>query len=165
MSRSDGKLGPKMSKTTDDCEAISAQRAAASRARGPDAVFTPPPPTERPICTASAMTSAQGSNGGFVLLYRSGGQQLDVLARTLSGFLERQVVNRTGLTGLYDYDLEFSPPRWLATAPAVGATPAAPIDDGPTIFDAMKQLGLKLDSTRGPVEYLVIDSIEHPTED
>jgi uncharacterized protein (TIGR03435 family) len=40
-----------------------------------------------------------------------------------------------------------------------------PIDDGPSIFESVQQLGLKLDSTRGGVDYLVIDRIEKPTED
>ena len=46
-----------------------------------------------------------------------------------------------------------------------GNTPTAPIDDGPTMFDAVRELGLKLESERGPVDHLVIDSVERPTED
>jgi uncharacterized protein (TIGR03435 family) len=104
-----------------------------------------------------------------VLRVRAGGQTMEALARSLSGYVNRMVVNRTGLTGLYDYELEYSPARTLNTAPITappgGAAPTAPIDDGPSIFDSVQQLGLKLESTRGPVEYLVIDKIEHPVDD
>ena len=82
----------------------------------------------------------------------------------------RQVVDRTGLIGLYDFELQYlacSRQALINGAGAGGATPtpAAPIDDGPTMFDAVRELGLKLESERGPVEHLVIDSVERPTED
>jgi uncharacterized protein (TIGR03435 family) len=87
--------------------------------------------------------------------------------------VNRQVIDRTGLAGLYDYEIEYAPGRTLNTAPTIapttappgGTAPAAPIDDGPSIFESVQQLGLKLESTKGPVEYLVIDKIEHPVDD
>jgi uncharacterized protein (TIGR03435 family) len=167
LARSDGKLGPKLTKTTDDCEAIMAERREAARARGPGPVpFTPPGRNERPVCTMN-MTPVPGA--GFVLRMRAGGQTMESLARTLSGNVNRQVVDRTGLTGRYDYEIEYSPARTLNTAPITappgGPTPATPIDDSPSIFESVQQLGLKLESTKGPVEYLVIDKIEHPVDD
>jgi len=167
LARSDGKLGPKLTKTTDDCEAIMAERRAAARARGPGPVpFTPPRPDERSVCTMT-MTPVPGA--GFVLRMRAGGQTMESLARTLSGYVNRQVLDRTGMTGLYDYEIEYSPARTLNTAPITappgGPTPATPIDDAPSIFESVQQLGLKLESTKGPVEYLVIDSMQHPVDD
>ena len=101
-----------------------------------------------------------------VITQRAGGQTIAALARTLSGNLNRQVVDRTGLTGLYDYELQYGIGSGaLTTAPPGGTAPAAPIDDAPTMFDAVRELGLKLESIRGPVEHLVIDSVEKPTED
>jgi len=169
MARSDGKLGPKLTKTTDDCEAILAERRAAARARGPGPVaFTPPPPNEKPICTIN-MSAAPGTGGLPVMRFRAGGQTLDSLTRQLASMVSRPVVDRTGLTGLYDFEIEFSPPRPLSTAggatATTGAAPTAPLDDGPTIFESVQQLGLKLESTRGPVEYVVIDSVERPIDD
>jgi uncharacterized protein (TIGR03435 family) len=81
--------------------------------------------------------------------------------------LNKRVIDRTGLTGLYDFEMEFSMRTQmpLTTQGAGGTTPVAPIDDGPTVFDAVRELGLKLESEKGPVEHLVIDSVEKPTED
>jgi len=172
MARSDGRLGPKLSKTTDDCEAIMAERRASARARGPGSPpvpFTPPGPNERPVCTTNMMPLSREQGAPFVLRMRAGGQTMEALVRTLSGYVGRPVIDRTGLTGLYDYELEISPMRTLnmapTTAPPGGPAAAAPIDDGPTIFESVQQLGLKLESTKGPVEYLVIDSVEKPVDD
>ena len=83
--------------------------------------------------------------------------------------MNKRVVDRTGL----DRPLRLRAAVLDAGADAAhdagrrlsDATPAAPIDDGPTMFDAVRELGLKLESERGPVEHLVIDSVERPTED
>ena len=77
----------------------------------------------------------------------------------LSAFVGRPVIDRTGLTGDFDLDLSYTP-----ESPARGAigVPA----DGPSIFTALQeQLGLKLDSQRGPVDVFVIDRAERPTPD
>ena len=111
------------------------------------------------------MLPTAGPGGGFVFTYSGGGQTIATLARTLSGNLNRPVIDRTGLTGEFDFDLQYAPERPLTTAPAGGNANVAPLDDGPTIFSAVQELGLKLESQRGPVEFLVIDSVEHPAED
>jgi hypothetical protein len=80
------------------------------------------------------------------------------VAGVLDGSAGRMVVDRTGLTGTYDVDLRFARSN-LQTAPAAGV-------DLPSLFTALQeQLGLKLESTTGPVEFLVIDRIERPTPD
>jgi uncharacterized protein (TIGR03435 family) len=170
LARSDGKLGPKLSKSTDDCEKILAERRAAAlaaRAGGAGPVpFTPPGPNEKPVCTIT-MRPTPVQNGIPLLNFRGGGQPMQVLVSQISGSVNRLVVDRTGLTGLYDFELEFSMRGQVLTtqAPGTGNTPTAPIDDGPTIFDAVRELGLKLESERGPVDHLVIDSVGRPTED
>jgi uncharacterized protein (TIGR03435 family) len=67
---------------------------------------------------------------------------------------DRQVVDRTGLTGRYDFALTFA------------VDPLAPDDAGtaPDIFHAVQQLGLKLEPTKAPVEVIVIDRAAPPTE-
>jgi len=74
---------------------------------------------------------------------------------------DRPVVDRTGLTAKYDFDLEFSPDESLFG----GALREGGDGTRPGIFAAIQeQLGLKLESTRGMVDSLVIDKIDRPAE-
>ena len=69
----------------------------------------------------------------------------------------RPVNDGTGLTGQFDFKLDWTPDP--------GASPDHPDDTGPSIFSALTdQLGLTLKSTRGPVQVYVIEKIEHPSE-
>lgn len=85
----------------------------------------------------------------------------EILARMLSGRLGRPVVDETGLTGNYDFALMWTPaPGEMGDGPDDG--PAAD-PGGPSIFSALQeQLGLRLESGRGPVEGLVVDHVEKP---
>lgn len=99
----------------------------------------------------------------------AGGQAIAQLVQMLSEITGRPVVDKTGLTGLYDYTLRFAPePGGNAGpfgAPPPGAAPA-PDPDAANVYTAIQeQLGLKLESTRGPVEVVVIDKLEKPTLD
>ena len=70
----------------------------------------------------------------------------------------RTVGDKTGIAAEFDFQLTFTP--GASTAP-----PDAAADPGPDIFAAMQeQLGLKLESAKGPVEVLVIDRVEKPSE-
>ena len=83
------------------------------------------------------------------------------LATYLSPVVGRVVVDRTGLTGRFDVSLQFSP----LTDVAVPDAKAAFFADAPSVFVAIQQqLGLKLVAGRGPVDVVVIDRIERPTE-
>ena len=83
------------------------------------------------------------------------------LATSLSGLLGNPVVDKTGLTGTYDIKLDFMRD---SARPAAGAEPAAG-DGGPSLFTALdEQLGLKLEERKGPVEVMVIDHVEHASE-
>jgi uncharacterized protein (TIGR03435 family) len=90
------------------------------------------------------------------------GQIANVL--TGPGDLGRPVLDQTGLTGKYDFLLEFAPDR--APAPGDGAAAATPPDSaGPGIEQALReQLGLKLVSQKGPVDVLIVDQVEHATQ-
>jgi len=94
---------------------------------------------------------------GGEILGRS--QRLSVLARVLSLFADLPVIDKTGLAGGYDFDLQFPE---LGTAPDA----VAPRAEGASgIFTALReQLGLKLQSDRGNLDFIVIDSVAHPTE-
>ena len=127
---------------------------------GLPANFTPPPGMIMMMpggIAGSAMTIAQ-------------------LINVISGQLGRPVVDKTELKGFYDVRLQFAPesapgggPLGFAGPGGPGAPPAAPPGasdpSGPSIFTAVQeQLGLRLESTKGPVEVIVIDSVQKPTE-
>jgi bla regulator protein blaR1 len=96
--------------------------------------------------------------------------KVTALTHTLSGQLGRTVVDKTGLTGEYDFTL-----TWTPDEPQPGMSqsndgpPAANPDagnnpTGPSLFTALEeQLGLKLESSKGPEEVIVIDHIEQPS--
>lgn len=94
-------------------------------------------------------------------------QQLDMTSLINSDFfidvVDHPVIDKTGLTGVYNYSLDFNSRPLTAAAKPEGE---APEPDSPDIFTALeRQVGLKLEAGRGPVRHLVIDHIEKPTED
>jgi bla regulator protein blaR1 len=101
------------------------------------------------------------------------GEGLDMFAQVLSRQIGRLVVNKTGLKGNYDFTLKWTPDEGQGKMFAGPKDPgdgrageAAPPADasGPSIFTALQeQLGLKLESQRGPVETIVIDHVEKPS--
>jgi uncharacterized protein (TIGR03435 family) len=149
----DGKLGPNMARSErTDCAAVLAEVAAARAREGPAGPPPPPPPGgQAPPCGIVNM------NGMFAL---DSATPL-ALSNVLSAELNRKVFDRTGLTGLFNVRLTWTPDV-LPVGPLPPQNP--PIDpNGPSIFTAVReQLGLKLEPTNGPVEVLVVDHIERP---
>jgi uncharacterized protein (TIGR03435 family) len=98
------------------------------------------------------------------------GTNMTGLAFQLSNLLGRTVVDKTGLTGTYDLMLEWAPDEnQVANFQAIGVPEGfgAPPPDwqGPTLFTALEeQLGLRLDSQKGPVEMFTIERIARPSE-
>jgi len=89
------------------------------------------------------------SGGGHQIRARQ--MSMKLLAGNLQGYVGGAVIDATGLNGLYDIRLDFSDE----------STP----DGGPTLFEALQQqLGLKLEAGKGPVEVVVIDHVEKPSE-
>lgn len=81
-----------------------------------------------------------------------------MLAQQLAIVLGRNVIDKTGMKGDFDFTLEWTP------EPGQGGPPPAD-SSGPTIFTAVQeQLGLKLEADKGPVDIIVIDSVSKPTE-
>jgi len=94
-------------------------------------------------------------------------QQLDMTSLVNSDFfmgvVDRPVIDKTGLTGAYNYSLDFNSRPLTAGAKSEGEPPDP---DSPDIFTALqKQAGLKLEAGRGPVRHFVIDHIDKPSED
>ena len=108
----------------------------------------------RPRCGVSNGPVGPSGDTGLIAGAFSMSQFAQFLQR-----LGRPVIDKTGLTGGYDFDLAFAP----MAAPTTD-TPSDP--SRPTIFIALEdQLGLKLQSTKGPLDVIVIDSIEQPVPD
>ncbi|HEV2575694.1 MAG TPA: TIGR03435 family protein [Acidobacteriaceae bacterium] len=109
-------------------------------------------------------SDAVGVPGGSGFFVRSGknghidiyGAAMGTLALLLSGPAGRPVVDKTGLTGIYDMHLDMGQPG----PPAADGS----ADAGPSVFSSLReQLGLKLEAQKDQVEYLVIDHIEPPS--
>ena len=101
----------------------------------------------------AARPNASGNSGLIVA------QKMSVLnlARLLSPRLDRPVIDRTGLNGRYDFRLQWAP----EPDPAAGAADTS----APSLFTAIQeQLGLKLEVQKGPVQVMVIDSAQRPSE-
>ncbi len=98
-------------------------------------------------------TSVHGNGRRTVLTAHD--RTMASLADTLTYQVHRTVIDKTGLEGDYDFTLEWAPENLDAGAP----------DAGPSIFTALpEQMGVKLQPTKGPVETLVVDHVEMPTE-
>ena len=113
-----------------------------------------------------AQENAQGNRGLRMERGQLTGMSAPVefLATTLSGQLGHPVIDKTGLTGKYDFKLTWAPDMPRGPSPNPEAPPPAAAE-GPSIFTALpEQLGLRLESQKGPVEMIVIDRIEHPSE-
>jgi len=133
------------------------------RAGGPP--MPPPPPQPGAPFNPASMPRGMMMNGPGML--RATAQTTTAIARLLSGQAGRQVIDKTGLTGLYDMELKFQPSQPPQLPPG-GLPPGVtlpPIDpDAPSIFTAVQeQLGLKLESSKAPLESIVVDHVEKPT--
>jgi uncharacterized protein (TIGR03435 family) len=141
VARADRRLGPGLRPSSAECPS-------AAQAAPP----SPPTPGSRPKCSAIL---GIGSISGD-------GIELSNLTAFLGAQLERVVLDRTGLPGRFDIDLTSS----IVRVENAGPRTATGADEQPTIFTAIQeQLGLKLESQRGPVPVTIFDRIEMPTED
>lgn len=155
LARDDGRLGPNLSVTSTDCQAL--MKAAA--ARGGQPAPPPPGPGDRVQC---GMRIGPGR-------LSAGSMPMSEFANVLATLLQRTVVDRTGLTGFYDAEMTF----FMEQLPGPGGAPLAPPtgvpapdSSAPSIFTALQeQLGLKLESARGPVPVLIIERVEQAVED
>ena len=84
--------------------------------------------------------------------------------RVLSRVLGREVIDETGYSGVFDVTLDFSVEDATGALPPPPPGAVPPENASPSIFSAVQQLGLRLESGRGPVEVLVIDHVERPAE-
>jgi uncharacterized protein (TIGR03435 family) len=140
VARPDGQLGPKLRRWEIDCEALRASKSVPERPFPtiPEEWATPP------VC------GMRGGTGVFA----AGGVPLDYLVRSLAGDIGTPITDNTGLEGQYEISLRWNPDPGGAGDPSV-----------PSLFAAIQeQLGLKLEPRREPVEVLVVDHINRPSE-
>ena len=152
MSRADGALGTRLRRSEVSEEACAARRAAIRR-REP---VPPQEPGKPPVCGSGRTVPGRITAVGW---------SMEQLVNALMPFAGRVVLDRTGRVGLFDADLEWTPDQMPRPQPDDPDPPR--IDpNGPSLFTALQeQLGLKLDSARGPVDVLVVDNVAKPTED
>jgi uncharacterized protein (TIGR03435 family) len=135
LARPDGRLGPDLRRSDIDCVEV---------ARTRDSTPRPASPTATEPCTKKRPEA---------YLWVAGSLPLASLAEDLTSEMKRTVLDRTGLPGAFDYRLRWSPDQTV--------DPSAPL----IVTALQEQLGLKLESARGPVEVLVIDHVEQPSPD
>jgi uncharacterized protein (TIGR03435 family) len=149
------KGGPKIQKAKDQAPSIPGQ------------------PTKEPSPTRKSGNSPPSPPRGALNMFNSPSGStlqgaaipLSYLANGLAISLRRAVVDRTNLTGLYDFKLQWAQDPMMLGITASGGANRSSAPSGPSIFTAVQeQLGLKLESSKGPVEVLVIDSLSKPTE-
>ena len=134
-------LGPKLTRSDIDCDTLAGQPPA------------PLAPGQRAVPTCTAWVTL-GMVHGF-------NRTMPQFARYLDDVVGAPVVDRTGLTGYWNFDVQWSTPA-LAEPPTELRTPTVESIAG--LFSALQdQVGLKLIEARGPVDVLVIDSISRPT--
>ena len=98
---------------------------------------------------------------------RASSRTIDQLAASLARQVARRVENRTGLSGSFDFDLEWTPEA-AAKIPlsSTGGVPQPSLDDNLSIYTALReQLGLELKATTGAIDVIVIDSVSAPAPD
>jgi uncharacterized protein (TIGR03435 family) len=156
MARSGGRMGPQLRRAEADC--ARADRPSLDLGVGLTPSNGPPRCGYFGFAPGSDFPSGRGG-----LAFR--GLTMAALAKILVPMVRRSVIDQTGLSGYFDGEFEFA--AELPPPPPPPGIPD-PFDRQafPTIFTVVQeQLGLKLESTRGPVDVLVIDRAERPTED
>jgi uncharacterized protein (TIGR03435 family) len=149
VARDDRRLGTNITPSTADCSNP-------AQVSGAEVVALLQAGRGVPCAIMPVSTRVPGS-----MTLRANGVSMTALAEHLRGATRRMVHDRTGLSGLYDWEMTYD--RGVAPAPAQqpGST-----SESPVLTTALQeQLGLKLESTRGPVEVLVIDSAALPEPD
>ena len=142
LARGDGRTGASLRQVPDAC-------AEAMKALSEKTPRSGPPPC-----------SFGGGPGKLI----GTGVTLTMFANVLASYVGRNVVDRTGVAGSFDFELTFDPSSTARNPTGVVPGPPVRDDTAPSIVTALQeQLGLKLESTRGPIDVLVIDQAERPT--
>jgi bla regulator protein blaR1 len=147
---SPGTPGPALKPSSNDCKALAEERRQGKL----------PQPAGPPPATGIVPCSILGNAG----MIRFDGFGMPQVANILIGQAGRLVVDRTNLAGSWQFVMTFAPEQRAGVAPDGQPAPSSP--DAPSFFTALReQLGLKLESTKAPVDVTVIDTAVRPTDD
>jgi uncharacterized protein (TIGR03435 family) len=139
LAKDDGTLGPRLTRSNVDCEQWLAEDSA--RRTGP-----------RTECMSVTRRTSMTARS----------QALSALLGPFQSLTGRPVVDRTGLTGVFNVDLEWTTSGDLSVTGGASAAPGPEV----SLFTALQeQLGLKLEPSRAPFEVVVVDDIRRPTPD
>jgi uncharacterized protein (TIGR03435 family) len=169
----DGKLGPNLKPSTADCsnqaeQAAAAQKVAQEAQRNPAGALAAMAQLK---CGIIPMPQI-GTGGAPTIMLKGMGQPIANMVKVINQLLGRSVVDKTGLTGTYDFEMEMPLDAEMLTRVARQIGVNLPVGgnlpqyDGPALGTILQErLGLKLDSQKAPIEVLVIDSAEMPAAD
>jgi uncharacterized protein (TIGR03435 family) len=145
----------------------------------PPPPFPPPPPRGGPLDPNFVMPRGSmmfTTNPTLGMVMRGTAVPLGSMINMLQQQVGRPVIDKTDLKGVFDFVLQFSPeglnmpgllggvaPPAPANPPPGATAPPVASEPIPSIFSALQELGLRLESTKGPVEVLVIDAVQKPT--
>jgi uncharacterized protein (TIGR03435 family) len=158
------RLGPRLKPSPPECASLTF----------PTGPGLPPPPPPPPPAAAGTLLIANRMRARCPTMFFPGG--MSVRAMDMSAFsvaleriVHRPVNDKTGLQGVFDFDLIYTPDTLeapVASGAAGGPPPAGPASQGgASLFDALRdQLGLRLEGGRAPVDVLVVDNVQPPTE-
>jgi uncharacterized protein (TIGR03435 family) len=161
LARRDGALGPQIKRPAGECVMTVPAFARGDANASTPAKLSAWPPPGRP-----GRRCGVGPDGDTM---KAGSVTMTTLVTLLTPLMDRPVVDKTGLTGMFDFDLRYdgSATSFLGRGRATAVSPDVPSDParGPSIFTALQeQLGLRLESQRGAVNVLAVVSAELPTE-
>ena len=123
----------------------------------------PVPGQPKPVRCGSQGTSFK--DGIVTMSWRGTTMELLANEAALTRVVGRPIIDKTGLSGQFDIHLEFTPDTSAPVVSGEAAAPSMPATRvGPSISEALQQLGLRLEPGKGSVEILVIDHLERPSE-
>lgn len=164
------RLGPQLKKSGTECAEM----------KFPSGPGAPPPPPPPPAAFSGAVLGPKEFWAECPSMFFPGGwsvrsMNMPAFAFALERLVRRAVIDQTGLTGNFDMDITYAPEAFEIPFPAAAGAVGGPIDGpagappaqrtGPSVFTALRdQLRLRLESGRAPVDVLVVDSLQPPSE-
>jgi uncharacterized protein (TIGR03435 family) len=162
------RLGPQLKPSPADCASLTF----------PSGPGLPPPPPPPPPAMAGTPLLANRMLARCPTMFFTGGMSVRAMDMTafsiaLERIVRRPVNDKTGLQGAFDFDLTYTPDTLDAPGGtgAIGGAVGGPVagppaqQGGPSLFEALRnQLGLRLEGGRAPIDVLVVDRVQRPTE-